>query len=184
MKPQPMSESIPAILETERLLLRPPIMDDAQAIFQSYAQSPEVAKYLVWKPHASIHETRQFLSICLSVIQSGSSHPKVVTLRATGEVIGMVDIRVKGPLGDLGYVLAAAHWGKGLASEAVSCLVNTAWKIPTLYRIWATCDVDNKASARVMEKAGMQREGILRRWIVHPNIAETPRDSYCYAKVR
>jgi len=175
---------IPAVIETARLVMRQPTMDDTAAIFQSYAQSAEVAKYLVWKPHASIHETKQFLSICLSAIQSGSSQPKVIALRATGEVIGMVDIRVKGPMGDLGYVLAAAHWGQGLATEAVTTLLNTAWKIPTLYRIWATCDVDNKASARVMEKAGMQREGILRRWIVHPNISDQPRDSYCYAKVR
>jgi RimJ/RimL family protein N-acetyltransferase len=183
--PEPkLAPAIPSILETESLAMRPPTMDDAQAIFQNYAQCAEVAKYLIWKPHTSIHETRQFLSICLSAIQSGSSHPKVVTLRATGEVIGMVDIRVKGPMGDLGYVLVARHWGKGLATEAVSALVNTAWKIPSLYRIWATCDVDNKASARVMEKAGMQCEGVLRRWSVHPNISDAPRDSYCYAKVR
>ena len=50
--------------------------------------------------------------------------------------------------------------------------------------MWAVCDIDNLASARVMEKAGMQREGILKRWSVHPNISAEPRDSYCYAVVK
>ena len=46
------------------------------------------------------------------------------------------------------------------------------------------CDVENKASARVMEKAGLEREGMLRHWIIHPNISCKPRDWLSYAKVR
>jgi RimJ/RimL family protein N-acetyltransferase len=44
--------------------------------------------------------------------------------------------------------------------------------------------VENIASARVMEKAGMAREGLLRRYVVHPNISAEPRDAYLYAVVR
>jgi [ribosomal protein S5]-alanine N-acetyltransferase len=50
--------------------------------------------------------------------------------------------------------------------------------------VWAVCDVENAASARVLEKAGMRREGVLRRWAMHPNMGEEPRDSFCYAKVK
>ena len=66
-------------------------------------------------------------------------------------------------------------------TEAVKALVTWALQRPEIYRVWAVCDIDNKASARVMEKAGMQREGILRRWSIHPNVSNEPRDSYCYA---
>lgn len=48
----------------------------------------------------------------------------------------------------------------------------------------AFCDLDNLASSRVMENAGMIREGILRRYLTHPNISEDPRDCFLYAKVR
>jgi len=48
----------------------------------------------------------------------------------------------------------------------------------------AVCDVENIASARVMEKAGLSREGVLRRWLVHPNLGPEPRDCYGYARVR
>jgi RimJ/RimL family protein N-acetyltransferase len=54
----------------------------------------------------------------------------------------------------------------------------------TIYRVWATCDVENFACAGVLIKAGMLKEGILRRYILHPNISPEPRDSYCYSVVK
>jgi len=55
---------------------------------------------------------------------------------------------------------------------------------PAMYRVWAVCDVDNTASARVMEKIGMMREGLMRRGVLHPNISSEPRDCWVYAKVK
>jgi RimJ/RimL family protein N-acetyltransferase len=55
---------------------------------------------------------------------------------------------------------------------------------PEIHRVWAVCDVDNLASARVMEKSGMEREGRLRRWAVHPNLSGGPRDFWCYSRVK
>ena len=81
-------------------------------------------------------------------------------------------------------MLARAYWGRGYMTEALKELIDWALKQKDIYRIWAVCDVDNLASARVMEKAGMQLEGTLRRWSVHPNISPEPRDSHCYAIVK
>jgi len=50
-------------------------------------------------------------------------------------------------------------------------------------RIGAVCDVENIGSARVLEKSGFVREGLLRRWLIHPNISDEPRDCYSYAHV-
>jgi RimJ/RimL family protein N-acetyltransferase len=55
---------------------------------------------------------------------------------------------------------------------------------PEIFRAWAFCDVDNPASARVMEKAGMTREGILRRWHVAPNLGPEPRDCIVCARAK
>jgi ribosomal-protein-alanine N-acetyltransferase len=54
----------------------------------------------------------------------------------------------------------------------------------SVFRIGAVCDVENIGSARVMEKAGLVREGLSRRWLVHPNISDEPRDCFSYAIVR
>jgi RimJ/RimL family protein N-acetyltransferase len=85
---------------------------------------------------------------------------------------------------DCGYVLARPWWGHGLISEALTAVAEWAMAQPDIRRLGAVCDVENLASARVMEKAGLEREGILRRWILHPNISSEPRDCYSYAITR
>jgi hypothetical protein len=84
----------------------------------------------------------------------------------------------------IGYVLAPRLWRCGLMSEAVGGLVQWAMSHPEVYRIWAVCDVDNVASARLLESVGMQLEGTRRRWLIHPNMSEQPRDCLCYAAVK
>ena len=81
----------------------------------------------------------------------------------------------------IAYHLARAEWGKGYATEAAQALVGLGAGQPRIFRIWTVCDIDNTASVRVLEKLGMRREGILKRWSIHPNISLEPRDAYCYA---
>ena len=83
-----------------------------------------------------------------------------------------------------GYCLARDAWGQGFATEAASQFVTTALEQPELWRVQAFCDLDNPASARVLEKAGLTLEGTLRRHMVLPNLSDTPRDMLCYARVR
>jgi RimJ/RimL family protein N-acetyltransferase len=68
--------------------------------------------------------------------------------------------------------------------EAARAIVDWGLSQNAIFRIWALCDVDNLASARVMEKIGMEKEGILRRCIIHPNVSDDPRDVYCYSMVK
>jgi len=172
------------MFQTDRLALRIPTMDDAEAIFDGYAQDHQVTRHLVWKPHLDIEETKLFLLRCAAGWMGGSDFPWVITLKESGELIGMIGLRVDEFKADVGYALARPHWGRGFAAEALRPIVGWALSQPSIYRVWALCDVENIASARVLEKVGMQREGLLRRNIVHPNISEEPRDCYCYALVK
>ncbi len=69
-------------------------------------------------------------------------------------------------------------------TEALRAVIDYAFRDPRVYRVWAVCDAENVASARVLEKAGMSFEGVLRRYGIHPNISPEPRDARCYARVR
>jgi RimJ/RimL family protein N-acetyltransferase len=69
-------------------------------------------------------------------------------------------------------------------TEALTEVVNWALSQPPIFRIGAICDVENIGSARVMEKAGLVREGLLRRWLMHPNVSDEPRDCFSYARAR
>jgi [ribosomal protein S5]-alanine N-acetyltransferase len=109
----------------------------------------------------------------------------VLISRAEGWLIGAFDLRRPEPHRlDFGYVLSRPYWGRGLMTETLTAVVGWAMRQPSIWRISAVCDVDNPASARVMEKAGLQREGVLRRWILHPNAGSEPRDCFMYAKTR
>jgi RimJ/RimL family protein N-acetyltransferase len=171
----------PKTLKTDRLRLRKVKLADAEAIFRQYAQDPEVTKYVSWRAHRDLEETREYVRMCLLAWDVGKAFHWVIERSEDKQVIGMMIARVAGEKWELGYVLARPFWGQGYMTEALKEIIGWALRQKEIYRIWAVSDVDNLASARVMEKAGMQREGILRRWSVHPNISDEPRDSYCYA---
>lgn len=172
----------PAGFWTQRLILRPAAMTDAQPIFDGYAQDPEVCRYLTWRPHASIEETEAYVKASLAAT---APRTYVLVRRSSDTVIGAFELRRSGParLG-YGYVLARPFWGQGLMTEALAEIVDWALHQPSIWRIGDVCDVENLASARVMEKVGFEREGVLRRWSVHPNLSEAPRDCFSYAKIR
>ena len=174
----------PGTLETQRLLLRKPRAQDADVIFRVYARDPEVTRYLTWRTHTSIETTRDFIAQCAEWWRGGKAFPYVITRKGDGELQGMIEFRVNGHCMDFGYVLARPYWGNGLMPEAASALIALALGLPSIYRVQAICDVENRASARVLEKAGLLQEGLLRRNIVHPNISAEPRDTLLYAITR
>ena len=174
----------PEIIETRRLRLRPPVAADATAIFEQYARDTAVTKYLTWRPHKQIDETYEYLKRCAAGWDDASAFTWVLTRKEDGHLLGMVELRAGEYKADLGYVLARSHWGLGIMPEAVSAVIDWTLSSAGIFRVWAVCDVDNVASARVLEKVGMKKEGTLRRWMIHPNISDEPRDSFCYSKTR
>lgn len=80
--------------------------------------------------------------------------------------------------GEVGYLLQRDAWGQGYATEAAAAVVNAAITQLGMHRIIATCAPENAASARILEKLGMRREGHLRR---HMWLRDHWRDSYLYA---
>jgi ribosomal-protein-alanine N-acetyltransferase len=174
----------PEFLETTRLILRPPKSSDANAIFRKYAQDPDVTRFLIFQPHENIETTRRFIRHCLQGWKDNSAFHWVIALKSDDDLIGMIELRILKFQANIGYVIASEYWGKGYTTEAAKTITDWALAQAEIFRVWATCDVDNLASARVLEKAGMQREGVLRRSIIHPNISDEPRDSFLYSKVK
>lgn len=175
---------LPDRLETARLTLRPLARGDALAIFVGYAQDPEVVRYLIWRPHRRLAETEAYIAGCLAEPATRSRTYALIG-REDGRLIGAFAMRRPEPHRlDCGYVLGHPFWGRGLMTEALAETVRWAIAEAEIWRIGAVCDIDNIASARVMEKAGLAREGLLRRWLVHPNLGPEPRDCYSYALTR
>ena len=174
----------PSSLETKRLRLRAPVLDDAESVFATYARDPEVTRYLTFRPHQQVEQSRDFLQRCATEWAGEGPYTWVITRRETKRLIGGISFRPQGHRVELGYALGREHWGHGFMTEAVRAVTEWALGQPEVHRVWAVCDIDNGASARVLEKAGMEREGRLRGWTLHPNVSAVPRDCWCYARAK
>jgi ribosomal-protein-alanine N-acetyltransferase len=174
----------PESFSTARLVLRKPRETDAPLIFEAYGQDPEVTRYLLWRPHRSLKDAEEAVGRFLANWRAGSKYCWLIFRRDRGELAGAIAARIDGQGVHLGYLLAQSFRGEGLMSEAVNAVVEWAFSEASIYRVWAVCDVENMSSARLLDRNGFQREGILRKWSLHPNLSSTPRDCYCYARTR
>lgn len=168
-------------LLTDRLLLRDFVKADWRAVHE-YASDPDVVRYMPWGPN-SVDETKAFVSRALAGQREAprTKHELAVILREQGRLIGGCGIRVSAPSdrrADMGYCLHREFWGAGYATEAAVALLEFGFGRLGLHRIVATCDVDNAASARVLEKIGMRREAAFREDSL---MRGDWRDSYLYA---
>ncbi|MCB1124173.1 MAG: GNAT family N-acetyltransferase, partial [Verrucomicrobiae bacterium] len=139
----------------------------------------------VFEPYSQLEDLESWLA---QTILEWEDHPGVMYVlfdrENPNQILGSFSIRMEGFRAEIGYLVAKPYWGKGYMTEVMQHWVDWALEQPGLFRVGALCDVDNPASARVMEKVGMEREGILRRYSVHPNLGPEPRDVFCYAKTR
>ncbi len=150
---------------TPRLVLRDFVQADWKAVHE-YAQDPQVTAMMDWGPN-SVDQTLDFLKRTMeeNARPTRRKYGLAITLTAEeGRVIGgaRMDFTAGPREADLGYVLNRAYWGRGYATEAARGLLELGFGRLGLHRAWATCDPRNAASARVLEKIGMRREGHLR----------------------
>jgi RimJ/RimL family protein N-acetyltransferase len=176
--------TLPEQVETERLQLRWPTEADAEAIFSRCASDPAVTRYLSWHPHQTIDDTREYLRSRIDDREQGKVFNWLIFLRSTGQLIGSIGCGVNGHAVQFGYYLAQDAWGRGYMTEAARAMVQVWLAEPTIWRVTAYCDLENAASARVLEKAGLLREGMLRKYFRSPNLDDELRDVYLYAQVK
>ena len=176
----------PRQLKTARTMLRPVTRDDAMAIFNGYASSPTATRYMVW-PRSSAPDPGSVAERSEQGWATGSAFPWAVILQATGEFLGVIELRVNPPKADLGYIFCEfcePFWGKGFASEVVKCVVDWTLAQPGIFRVWATCHPDNAASIRVLNKAGLTFEARLENWEARPQLGLPAGPSLVYAKLK
>lgn len=173
--------NLPLHINSQNLSARPLQATDAEVVFYSWANDSHVAKYLVWSNHSTIEETKKYVQGCLEKYRAGLEATYLVLSRDREQTIGSISLRPKGHMVEVGYLIRRSHWGRGLGSELLRATIQEVFGSTSFLRLWAYCDIENIASARVMEKSGMQLEGTLRSWAIHPNISSMPRDVSVYS---
>ena len=151
-------------LKTPRMLLRKMTIVDLEDVF-AYSSDEDVTRFLRWGPHQTIEETESYIREVIQEYQEGKDGPWVIEYIGTGRVIGsihLMTISAQHSKAEVGFVLSRAYWNRGLMSEALSRVLEYSFEGIGLNRIEGYCLVDNQAGIRVMEKAGMKKEGTLR----------------------
>lgn len=152
-------------IETDRLILRRFTIDDAEDMYNNWASDPEVTKFLTWPTHSSVEVSRYVLTDWVSHYGEGDFFNWAMELKENGQVIGnisVVEVKEKAEAADMGYCMGRAYWGRGLMPEALKAVMDYLFDVVGLNRVAACHDVNNPKSGRVMDKAGMKQEGILR----------------------
>ena len=152
-------------IETPRLLLREFSPGDLDQV-NEYASDPEVLKYVLWGPH-SREETLAFIGRTADArkVDPRADFDLAVVLKDGERLIGGCGISVssfESRRAGIGYVLNRRFWGQGFATEAAEAVLGFGFDSLKMHRIFATCDAENRRSARVLEKIGMRYEGRLR----------------------
>lgn len=153
----------PPTLETERLVLRPFRIEDAEVV-RRLAGAREVYEMTQNIPHPYEEGmAEQWISGLASQFYGAGGVTLAVTLRDSGEVIGAIGLTAAAShrKAELGYWLGVPYWGNGYATEAASALVAYGFETLGYHRILARHFEQNSASGRVMQKIGMRKEGEL-----------------------
>jgi len=167
-------------IRTARLTLRDFEFSDFDGV-HPYASDPEVTRFMFYGPRTEA-ETRAYLDHMLRTQRETpwTTWELAAVLTADGRLVGACDLTLtlEHPHeADLGFIFARDAWGRGYATEAARALVRAGFEELGATRIFATCDIANRASAHVLEKAGLRREATLDR---HKHAKDRWWTSYLY----
>lgn len=160
-------------INTDRLILRRFEMSDAQGMYDNWASDAQVTKYVSWPLHKSIEVTEKLIKLWIEEY-SENSFNWVVELKETGELIGnisVISISATHNNCEIGYCYGSKYWGNGYATEALKAVLDYMLNECEMHIVEAKHYSTNPASGRVMEKAGMQKEAVLkeRRYVAETN---------------
>ncbi len=147
--------------ETERLNIQPFKNEDAYKIKE--LANDEVLSNILGLPYPyKLEHAQEWILTQPDVIAAGSEYPLKIVHKQWNEIIGTVTLRIykKNNKGELGYWIGTDYWGNGFATECVS---NFGFNELNLNKIYASVLSKNKASKKVLEKSGLQKEGTLKQ---------------------
>ncbi|PGS56146.1 GNAT family N-acetyltransferase [Bacillus sp. AFS041924] len=168
-------------LSTNRTILRELVENDWEQIHQ-YASQLVVCQFQPWGPNTE-SDTKEFVQGILVDSKQINRTRFVFAIieKESNELIGSIEFNIrdeKNKIGEVGYIVHPKYWGMGFASEVGKEIISFGFKNFKLHRLYATCDVRNIASQRVLEKCGLTLEGRMREDLL---LRDGWRDTYLFS---
>ncbi len=169
-------------IHTSRFTLRPFRKSDVEAVIRNI-NDPEIARNTLTIPYPyTIDDAREWWRNMANAARRKKRTWMTFAIEIEGEAAGAIGIaRIQGHKAEIGYWLARKHWGKGIMTDVVREITRYGFGELGLRRLYASVFPHNKASMRVLEKAGYKFEGILRK-----NVKKGDKliDEYLFSRVR
>lgn len=175
----PYDAPLPTV-RTARLLLRPFIPADAEAVARNLSDG-RIAQSTLTIPHPyPAGAAEEFIASHAPQWAAAKRATWAVTLLADGSLVGAIGLMLVRAhhRAEIGYWISTAAWGRGYATEATRSIIAFGFEALGLHRIEAHHFLENPASGRVMRNAGMRPEGVHRAAVWRD---ERPRDLASYA---
>lgn len=161
-----MSAAVP-VLETPRLIMRETCADDAEGLLRAYGDD-ELMRYWSRGPMYDVEEVRAYIGRRMPGWRGWT-----IIYRENGEAIGTLAAAAPHRGVEIGYMVARPYWRSGIASEAVTCLIDHLFGQEGATRVFADTDPDNIASRRLLERLGFVLEGCMRgAWHTHIGVRD------------
>ena len=148
------------IIETERMILRPLSVADAEDIYERWTSDERVSKYMRWCTHGSVNDTIEWLKMEENNISSDKIYQWGFTLKESGYLFGCGGVNYNEAEGafELGYNIMHKYWNQGYTTEAAKAILEFAIKELNQKEFVSWHAVDNPASGAVMKKCGFVYE--------------------------
>lgn len=153
-------------METERLLIRNFVKEDAYACFDSWGKDKELGKYIPLYPMKTLQQMQDFLKYLVI-----NENAWIIIDQKLNEVVGYITVDIpyeQLQIGEIGYVIGEKYQKQGYAYEAVHCVLNEYLSKKNLYMIEAKYNETNNASAKLLQKLGFHLDGNLRDRRIDP----------------
>lgn len=153
-------------LYTERLTLRPFRLSDAQAMYDNWANDPEVTRFLTWQPHENAQATAKLLKRWIADYKDPEYYQWAICPKETDEPIGSISVVAiveERDIVSIGYCIGRKWWHQGITSEAFEAVIRFMFDEVGVNRLEARHNVFNPNSGGVMKKCGLTYEGTLRQ---------------------
>ena len=146
-------------IETERLILRRLVKNDAQAMFENWASRLDNLTYVTWDPHLNVEQTQNSIGKWVASYDNPNYYKWAICLKNNPDhVIGdisLVSVDETNSSCEIGYILGMDYWGRGIVTEALKAVLSYCLDEIGFKEVNACYVSLNPASGRVMEKAGM-----------------------------
>lgn len=148
-------------LETERIILRPLEIEDAETAYMNWTSDPDVCKHMSWNLHQSVHETVQWLKNEAENVYKDTNYTWGFVLKQNNSLFGSGGFcfNLEINMFELGYCIMKPYWNIGLTTEASKAMVEFAAQQLGVVRLFAKHAKENPASGKVMEKVGFIYQG-------------------------